>query len=277
MLFLGIVIFVVSLIIIKSSSKTSSPPNVLTLKNEGNGKESNIPNQINTSLPNSKSKDAQVFKYYNQVFISFLLDLNKQQVMFLGGEQNSTQSVQSIIDTLIQQKIKLRFATNAGIFRKNGQPEGLFIKNNKVVTPLNLDAGKGNFYLRPNGVFFINNNGQIGISESADFKAKGIQPKFATQSGPLLMHNGSIHPAIREGSKNLKIRNGVGIISPSKAVFIISKKPVNFYDFTMAFVHQYGCEDILYLDGVISEMYLPEIGKVKSEEKFSGVIGVIKN
>ncbi len=169
---------------------------------------------------------------------------------------------------------RLVFAMNGGMYMTDNSPLGLFIENGKTITILNRSKGKGNFYLAPNGVFFINRKNVAGICPSSDFKKKK-DVAFATQSGPLLLWNGHIHPAFVKGSVNLNIRNGVGILPDNKIVFVMSKQQVNFYDFAMYF-KSLGCKEALYLDGFVSRTYLPEQNWIQTDGNFGVMIGVTK-
>ncbi len=53
---------------------------------------------------------------------------------------------------------------------------------------------------------------------------------WATQSGPLLVHGGDIHPDFNANSTNKKIRSGVGVTKDGLVIFAISITPVTFYD-----------------------------------------------
>lgn len=149
---------------------------------------------------------------------------------------------------------QLVFATNGGMFGAGNRPLGLFIEDQKTITPLDTAAGTGNFYLKPNGVFYLTAANKAGICRTPDFRARGV--KYATQSGPLLLFDGQLHPALRRGSPNLNIRNGVGILPGGDVVFAMSKREINFYDFADYF-RRLGCRQALYLDGFVSRTYLP--------------------
>jgi uncharacterized protein YigE (DUF2233 family) len=92
----------------------------------------------------------------------------------------------------------------------------------------------------------------------------------------MLVIDGEIHPAFREGSTNLHIRNGVGILPSSEVVFAISQKTVNFYDFASLFRDHFGCKNALYLDGFVSKMYLPELERQDTTGNFGVIIGVVR-
>ena len=89
-------------------------------------------------------------------------------------------------DTLI-------FAMNAGMFHPDRSPVGLYIEAGRKIRPVNTKTGPGNFHMKPNGIFYFGDK-SAGIMESARFLKFGIQPQYATQSGPLLVASGIFHP-----------------------------------------------------------------------------------
>jgi uncharacterized protein YigE (DUF2233 family) len=178
---------------------------------------------------------------------------------------------------------RLLFAMNAGIYDTARHPLGLHIENGKIIQELNLhssgedkNSGGGNFYLMPNGVFQID-NGAASIVEShklsdrSDWQTVGL----ATQSGPLLVYDGQIHPDFKLDSANFNIRNGVGITDPKTVVFIISRDPVSLYDFAATFKEDFHCGNALYLDGFISGFYLPGLDQsAANPASFAGILAV---
>jgi uncharacterized protein YigE (DUF2233 family) len=68
---------------------------------------------------------------------------------------------------------KIAFAMNAGMFDEAGRPIGLAIVDGKQVHKIALKAGGGNFGLKPNGIFFVRNDGSAGIATSEEFKKEG--------------------------------------------------------------------------------------------------------
>ncbi len=169
----------------------------------------------------------------------------------------------------------LVFAMNGGMFDKNYNPHGLYIQDHKTLVALDTTNGEGNFYLKPNGVFYITNNSTPVICKTTDFIDNG-NIKYATQSGPMLVIDGKIHPAFKENSTNLNIRNGVGILPDNEIVFAISKKKITFYEFAKYF-QDLGCKSTLYLDGYVSKMYFPEKEWMNSDGNFGVIIGVTKS
>lgn len=118
--------------------------------------------------------------------------------------------------------------------------------------------------------YFIRIKEGAHISTTSSFKNKDIS--YATQSGPMLVIDGNIHPLFKQGSENVNLRSGVGIMPDGKVVFIISKSnQTNFYEFASIFKEKFGCKNALYLDGAISKMYL----KGNRKEDVGGDFGVM--
>jgi uncharacterized protein YigE (DUF2233 family) len=92
----------------------------------------------------------------------------------------------------------------------------------------------------------------------------------------MLVIDGKIHPEFKEGSKNVNIRNGVGILPDNRIVFAMSKSEINFYDFANYF-KSLGCKNALYLDGFVSRTYLPEQNWTQTDGNFGVIIGVTTN
>ena len=171
------------------------------------------------------------------------------------------------VQTAIAAKGKtVRFLMNAGIYEPGGIPSGIHIEDNKELLPLNPKDGRGNFFLKPNGIVsvWMGRNGGARISTIDDWnlqrehgrKVRDLQaPSLAVQSGPLLLINGKRHPAFREGSDSRLHRNGIGIDDKGQFVCAITApgEMVNFWDFAGLFL-KLGCRNALYLDGTISQM-----------------------
>lgn len=166
----------------------------------------------------------------------------------------------------------LVFAMNGGMFTPSYAPQGLFIEQQTTVTPLDTASGRGNFYLKPNGVFYTTTANTAHICQTADFRNDG-HVAYATQSGPMLVIDGRIHPAFQPGSANRQIRNGVGILPDNRVLFAMSKAPVSFYDFAEYF-RKAGCRNALYLDGFVSRTYAPAVGWTQTDGDFGVIIGI---
>lgn len=168
---------------------------------------------------------------------------------------------------------QLVFAMNGGMFMEDNSPLGLYIENGKTLRKLNKANGDGNFYMKPNGIFHITTKRTAHITPREDFSAANV--RFATQSGPMVLIDGIINPAFNKGSKNVNIRNGVGILPNGDCIFMMSRSLINFYDFASFFKEQ-GCKQALYLDGAISQTYLPGQSYSAKGGNFGVIIGVTK-
>ena len=210
-------------------------------------------------------------------FVSYKVDTKKQDIkLYWKDDRNEIfRSIQNLKLWIDKSKRKLVFAMNAGMYKPDNSPQGLFIEKQATLSPLDTLDGNGNFYLKPNGVFYISTDNTPFICNSTKFKDNG-KIKYATQSGPMLVSEGQIHSAFKEGSTNLNIRNGVGILPDNKVIFVMSKKEINFYDFANYF-KSIGCKDALYLDGLVSRTYLPEKKWIQTDGNFGVIIGVTED
>jgi len=161
----------------------------------------------------------------------------------------------------------LRFAMNGGMYDNDLTPVGLYVEDGRTLVPANTKTVSGspsqipNFYKKPNGVFYIG-GGKAGILETSRFLVAPPKADYATQSGPMLVIDGKIHPAFIVNSTDRKPRSGVGVASASAVHFVISKAWMNFHDFAAFFRDAIGCRSALFLDGGIAAgLYAPELGR----------------
>jgi uncharacterized protein YigE (DUF2233 family) len=168
------------------------------------------------------------------------------------------------------EKSRLLFAMNAGMYEPDLRPVGLLIEHGSEQAPLNVRKDFGNFYWKPNGVFFVA-DGKVGILETSLFQKTRPAAEHATQSGPMLVRNGTVDGNVRASSSSKNIRNGVGVRDEHTAIFVISEDAVSFAEFARLFRDGLSCPDALYLDGTISRLYAPSLGRTDQE----GVVGPI--
>ena len=214
----------------------------------------------------------------NTRIISHIVDLKKDALNFYLKDDNGTifKDFKTLNSWLVKKNKKLLFAMNGGMYMENSMPLGLYVENGKRVRKTNrVKKAFGNFYMQPNGVFFITKKNNAYIKKTTDFKyQKHI--KFATQSGPMLLIDGKMHPRFMKGSKNIHIRNGVGILADGRLLFAISNELINFYDFATFFKNN-GCKNALYFDGFVSDIYLPPEHDTFHDSKFGVMIGQVKD
>lgn len=185
-----------------------------------------------------------------------------------GGERFG--SIAALKDHLTAQGRTPTVIMNGGMYMEDRTPLGLYVENGKVLRKLNTrQKAEGNFYLQPNGVFGIAQDGRAFICTSTAY-AQQKDVRYATQSGPMLLIDGLINTQFTPGSANLNIRNGVGLRPDGRLVFAISREAVNFHDFASFFLKE-GCTNALYLDGFVSRAFLPAAGV----EHLGGDFGVM--
>lgn len=167
----------------------------------------------------------------------------------------------------------LVMATNAGIYEPGFIPTGLHIEDGEELQPINRDDGAGNFFLQPNGVFYVTASGAAGVVATEEWPIPD-STRLATQSGPLLMREGRMHPRFREGSESCRLRSGVGVREDGTVVFAITNGASNFHDFALAFRDRFDSPDALYLDGGRSRMLYPAGGRME-DGQFAGILAVV--
>ena len=151
--------------------------------------------------------------------------------LFLSGNDGKPYgSLAALAAALKTKGERLMFAMNAGMFKEDQAPVGLYVENRKKLHEADTRAGATNFHLKPNGVFWVG-DGVAGVTETSRFLANPPAARFATQSGPMLVVDGKIYPKIKPGGASAKIRNGVGACDGDAVIFAIADEPVNFDTF----------------------------------------------
>ena len=173
----------------------------------------------------------------------------------------------------------LLYACNGGMYMQNQAPLGYYVEQGKTLQKINTKTGSGNFYLKPKGVFYVDEKNIPGIQsiETAADRALLQTKKIAylTQSGPMLVHNNSINTLFAAGSNNINVRNGVGILPNGHAYFAMSTYPVSFYDFAKHFKDK-GCSEALYFDGFVSRSFCPQQNYSQLDGNFGVMIAVVR-
>lgn len=149
-------------------------------------------------------------------------------------------------------------AMNGGMYDPGLNPVGLLIENSQTLNPLNPRTGSGNFYLQPNGVFTVDRRGRARVVDSAGWRGIAADTVFATQSGPLLVIGGRLHPALGPNGASRYRRNGVGVRADGTVVLAISRREVSFGAFARLFRDELHCPDALFLDGAVSALARPQ-------------------
>lgn len=194
--------------------------------------------------------------------------------LFQSGPDGAYGSFAAIDSALTPQGLMLGFAMNAGMFHRDLAPVGLYIQDGVQSAPLITNDGPGNFGLLPNGVFCVGD--RFAVVESLTYAAVKPTCRFASQSGPMLVINGALHPKFLPNSDSLNIRNGVGVSADGlRAVFVISNAEVNFYNFARLFRDKLELPNALYFDGSISRLYAPQLDRHDGGFPMGPIVGVV--
>lgn len=195
--------------------------------------------------------------------------------LFLEGENGHVYGSFPAVSTALAAKgERLVFAMNAGMYQRDLQPAGLYVEAGRQAKAVNTRGGFGNFHMKPNGVFWIGPQG-AAVTETAKFTQLHASPAYATQSGPMLVIDGRLHPRFRAAADSRKIRNGVGVCRDGRTRFVISNTPVTFHDFATLFRDRLGCPNALYLDGSISALLAPELGRSDGWRPMGPIVGLV--
>jgi uncharacterized protein YigE (DUF2233 family) len=152
---------------------------------------------------------------------------------------------------------RLLFAANAGMFDPALKPVGLYVEQGRELAHLNTRSAYGNFHMKPNGVFYVSADA-AAVAETRAFLQQKPRAQLATQSGPMLVINGRLHPRFNRRSTSLKARDGVGVRADGKVLFAISEGEVSFDAFARLFRDGLNCPNALFLDGgSAATLYVP--------------------
>jgi uncharacterized protein YigE (DUF2233 family) len=170
---------------------------------------------------------------------------------------------------------RVAFAMNAGMFDEEGRAIGLLVEDGKQLRAINRREGSGNFHLMPNGVFLVRRDGSAAVVTGAAYKpAKDVL--FATQSGPMLLVGGKLHPKFDEDGQSRTIRNGVGIAPDGTPVFVISEDLVSFGKMARFFRDALKARNALYFDGSVSSLWNPANGRRDAHVPLGPLVVVLK-
>ena len=169
---------------------------------------------------------------------------------------------------------RLAVAMNGGMYHDDRRPVGHYVEDGRELAPLVTREGPGNFGLLPNGVLCLNAE-TARVIETHAFDEERPACRDATQSGPMLVIDGELHPRFLPDSDSRHIRNGVGVREDGSVVLAISDEMVTFHEFGRLFRDGLGAADALYLDGSVSRLWAPEIGRQDFGRAMGPILGVV--
>ena len=194
--------------------------------------------------------------------------------LFHSGPDGVLGSFAAVDQTLAPMGLHLGFAMNAGMYHPDRSPVGLFVQDGAAQTDIVTSDGPGNFGLLPNGVLCV--GATFAVIESRTYADTSPTCRYASQSGPMLVIDGKLHPKFLRGSTSEFIRNGVGVSADgATAVFAISNDPVNFHAFARLFRDALGLPNALYFDGKISRLYAPALGRNDLGFPMGPIVGTV--
>jgi uncharacterized protein YigE (DUF2233 family) len=208
--------------------------------------------------------------------------------LHLSAKAGEPHRFPDLAERVAAQGLRLTFALNSGIFEPGFLPSGLHISEGKTIVPLNLDTFvktsdadvTPNFFLKPNGVFFLRHDGTAAVVETSRYATLGERPRLATQSGPLLVAGGQLHPAFNADSTSKRYRNGVGVTASGEVIFACSILDrelglANLHSFATLFRDALECPDALYLDGDISYIFIEgQTEPIRETNWFGGIFAI---
>ena len=193
--------------------------------------------------------------------------------LFLDGPDGRLGGFGRVEEMLAARGERLVFAMNAGMYHPDRSPVGLYVEDGTQEMRLVESAGPGNFGMLPNGVLCLGE--RFAVVTTQAYAAARPDCAHATQSGPMLVIDGALHPRFIEGSDSLNVRNGAGVAPDGTLHLAISRRPVNFHDFARFFRDGLGTPDALYLDGRVSRLWAPDLGRRDVGLPIGPMIGLV--
>lgn len=180
-------------------------------------------------------------------------------------------------DALDQADTQLLFAMNAGMYHEDRSPVGHYVEDGREQMRVIASEGPGNFGLLPNGVFCIG-NGWARVYETRAYLERSPSCRHASQSGPMLVIDGNLHPAFLPDSTSRYIRNGVGTNADgSRVIFAISNNAVTFHEFAGLFRDGLSLPNALFFDGNVSRLYAPGLDRHDLGRRMGPIVAVTRD
>jgi len=222
--------------------------------------------------------DCREQTYKDNRYIVCDADLHTDDLrLFLKDDEGEVLGYFSSVNSKLKEAgEKLGFAMNAGMYHEDRAPVGLYLEDGTQEQRLITSAGPGNFGLLPNGVFCIGDK-RADVIEARKFAKHAQTCKYASQSGPMLVIDGALHPRFLIDSTSRYIRNGVGTNADgSKATFVISRNTVTFHEFGTFFRDVLNTPNALFFDGNVSRLYAPNVGSSgMGWQKLGPIVGTV--
>jgi uncharacterized protein YigE (DUF2233 family) len=210
-----------------------------------------------------ETRPCRSMEYERNAYTICEVDLRNHTVRLYWKKSDGTPyaSLSALPRALEGEAGRLLFATNAGMFDPARKPVGLYVEQGQELVHVSTRSGYGNFHMKPNGVFYISGD-RAAVAETRTFLKQRPHADLATQSGPMLVLNGRLHPRFDRNSASLKARNGVGVRADGKVIFAISQGELSFDAFARLFRDGLNCPNALFLDGgSAASLYSPSLNR----------------
>ncbi|CTQ48360.1 phosphodiester glycosidase family protein [Jannaschia donghaensis] len=215
----------------------------------------------------------EAVRHRDRAFTVCTADLASQSIeLELLGDDGAPLGSFVALDRAVDAPIA--FAMNAGMYHADRRPVGLYIQDGVQSKSIVTREGPGNFGLLPNGVFCVRGD-RADVIESRTFAADPPACDQATQSGPMLVIDGALHPRFLPESPSAKVRNGVGATPDGRTVhFVISDQLVTFHEMATLYRDVLGVRNALFLDGSVSRLFHPASGRSDGGRQMGPIVVV---
>lgn len=212
----------------------------------------------------------------NRYTLCTVLPAEDELRLFLYNDDGAPFGQFSAVDRALRRDgERLGFAMNGGMYHDDRAPVGHYVEDGEEIMRVVPNAGPGNFGLLPNGILCLR-DGRADVYETLRFVDEAPACTYATQSGPMLVIDGALHPRFLIDSTSRYVRNGVGTTADgTRAVFAISNNAVTFHEFGTLFRDHLGLPNALFLDGNISRLYAPDLERSDFGFSLGPIVGTV--
>lgn len=212
-------------------------------------------------------------------FVACTAELARDEILLFWKDKSGEPYgvLPAILRSLLERKKRLVMAMSAGMFHSDSTPVGLYKEKGKELHAMNTADGVGNFFLKPNGVFYIVRKPKLyaGILETSEYQEKAPRADDAFQAGPLLVWKGVIPDRFKPTDPAAKPRSAIAIGKNDKIHFVYTNQPETFYEFAVTLRDALGASDAIHLDSTSASIYDPALGKESKWLPIGPTIGIV--
>jgi uncharacterized protein YigE (DUF2233 family) len=249
-------------LLLAACSEAPAGEALVTVKFDGSDAEEPLATPTETAAPDLGPSACESVTFESVALTHCIADSAQHRIAManLGADKQPFGSLSAFAASV--DPAQVAFAINGGMYGDDLKAIGYYVQNGERLKELNRADGEGNFYMKPNGVFFGTGNKWQVLGSNTFFNTVGDRPQFGTQSGPLLLVDGKLHPEVQDDGPSKAIRNAVGVDASGKAHFVISDAPVSFGQLARYYRDVLKVKNALYLDGAISSLWDPARGRM---------------